>query len=182
MFTHDYTINGSHATKLKFLTKKKNDDKGNPESQPYYFRRYIDVYLNAVVFGLLYNRRAVFDDSSDRARIYADAFATEKEKCKLLYNIVMLLDETSKLSTEERLDRAFRDPASGDMEKIQKNMALFNSYMLGGIDVLYEKLTVGCVNQDDYNDRVVELMKAFDDEISGVNVKDKIKKLFEDED
>ena len=66
MFEHDYTITGKHATYLKYLAQDtKNKDK------PYIFDRYIDVYMNAVVFGLLYGRVAKKDnESKDRARIY----------------------------------------------------------------------------------------------------------------
>lgn len=174
MFTHDYTIYGSHATKLKFLAKQDN--------KPYYFRRYIDVYMNAVVFGLLYNQKAVRDDKNDRARIYADAFSKESDKCELLFKLVMLLDETSNLSTDERLNRAFRDASSGNTEKIKQNMDLFNQYVLGGIDILYEKLTNGCVSQDDYNKRIIDLMENFEAEFTGNDIKDKINKLLTEDD
>ena len=67
MFENDYTINGKHATYLKFLAKKNaRDDQGpdNPAAARL-FERYIDVYMNAAVFGLLYNRTAKRDTSSD---------------------------------------------------------------------------------------------------------------------
>lgn len=181
MFDRDYTLNGSHATKLKFLVKRKSEDKDTIENPPYYFKRYIDVYMNAVVFGLLYNRRANEDDKLDRARIYADAFAGESNKCNLLFKLVMLLDESTQLRTEERLDRAFRYASSGDNNKIKECTELFHSYMRGGIDVLYEKLTVGCIGQDDYNKRAIELMKSFDEEFNGEDVSAKLKKILHDE-
>ena len=63
MFENDYTINGKHATYLKFLAKKNARDDQSPDNPTAarLFERYIDVYMNAAVFGLLYNRTAKRD-------------------------------------------------------------------------------------------------------------------------
>lgn len=111
MFENDYTINGKHATYLKFLAKKnsKDDQSAEEKGGAKLFERYIDVYMNAAIWGLLYSRTAKRDTGSeDRARIYADAFAKERENCVFLYRMVMLLDKTTNLSPEDRVDRAFR--------------------------------------------------------------------------
>lgn len=110
MFDTDYTITGKHATFLKYLAEKNSKDDGSSAtSSAMVFERYIDVYMNAVVWGMLYNRTAERDNtSSDRARIYADALVREKDTCMLLYRLVMLLDKSVDLSSEERLNRAFR--------------------------------------------------------------------------
>ena len=62
MFENDYTINGKHATYLKFLAKKNARDDQSPDNPTAarLFERYIDVYMNAAVFGLLYNRTAKY--------------------------------------------------------------------------------------------------------------------------
>ena len=102
MFESDFTINGKHATYLKFLAQKNASaplDSGKSTAQ--LFERYIDVYMNAVIFGLIYSRTAPNDSSSeDRARIYADAFNKERENCIFLYRLVMLLDKTQNLPPE----------------------------------------------------------------------------------
>lgn len=61
MFENDYTINGKHATYLKFLAKKNARDDQSPDNPTAarLFERYIDVYMNAAVFGLLYNRGSI---------------------------------------------------------------------------------------------------------------------------
>ena len=94
LFENDYTINGEHATRLKFLAKKNARDDNEPDDPPAakIFERYIDVYMNAAIFGLLYNRTAKRDTSSDdRARVYADAFANERENCIFLYLPTLLV-------------------------------------------------------------------------------------------
>lgn len=174
MFEHDYTITGIHATYLKYLAKDtKNKDK------PYIFDRYIDVYMNAIVFGLLYGRTAKKDSGSkDRARIYADAFATERENCIFLYRLTMLLDRTVSVTPVERVDRAFRDDADENLvEKFYQHMKLFNSYILGGIEVLYEKYSDSLMTMDDCITCAYELMKDFIDEIKGISYEEKLKQL-----
>ena len=57
MFEKDYTIHGIHATYIKYLV---NDAK--------IFNRYIDVYMNAAVWGLLYDRTASADNKSKDRR------------------------------------------------------------------------------------------------------------------
>lgn len=78
MFEGDYTIYGKHATYIKYLKEAK------------IFSRYIDVYMAGAVLGALYEKRASQTDSSDRARIYADAFDTEHARCNEIFKIVIL--------------------------------------------------------------------------------------------
>lgn len=171
MFENDYTINGKHATYLKYLV---NDAK--------IFVRYIDVYMNAAVVGFLYGRIEPKDNSSqDRARIYADAFATEKRQCDFIYRLIMLLHEDKDLSQTERIDRAFRNDTQLSTEegkaKYTTNMLLFHSYVFGGIEVLYEQLTVGATNREDYVNRIYDITSSFKEEIEGISCEDKMKEL-----
>lgn len=80
MFEGDYTINGKHATYIKYLV---NDVKA--------FDRYIDVYMTGAALGALNDKRAKQDGSTDRARIYSDAFNTEHVKCNELFKVVILM-------------------------------------------------------------------------------------------
>lgn len=170
MFDHDVSIVGKHATYIKFLV---NDAK--------IFKRYIDVYMNGAIFGFLYGRISERDtQSSDRANILAGAFITERERCDFIYRLIMLLDETSNKTMEQRVDRAFRDDAKGDDSENQiLNMKLFNSYILGGIEVMYEKFTADCTTKEDYINRIYEIVTSFKEEIEGVNP-DKISEYIED--
>lgn len=167
MFENDYTLNGKHATYLKYLV---NDAK--------IFTRYIDVYMTAVVWGMLYGRTSMKDSSSDRARIYADAFANERENCVFLYRLTMLLDNTVTLLPDERIDRAFRDDAHTETpDKLSNNLDVFHSYVLGGIEVLHERYTEGCTTLDDYLTRIFELMTAFKSDIEGSTYEDELARL-----
>lgn len=180
MFESDFTINGKHATYLKFLAQKNASaplDSGKSTAQ--LFERYIDVYMNAVIFGLIYSRTAPNDSSSeDRARIYADAFNKERENCIFLYRLVMLLDKTQNLSPEERVERAFRYDSQPEKEKeFKKNMELFNDYVRGGIELLYERFTEGCQTKEDYLNKSYEVMETFNKELNGTYYKEELLKL-----
>jgi hypothetical protein len=171
MFENDLTLNGKHATYTKFLVNEAG-----------VFKRYIDVYMNGAILGFLYGRKCKKDnESSDRARIYADAFANEKMRCDFIFRLIMLLDETPSLTVEDRINRAFRDDSKGDKsEKQIVNMDLFNSYVLGGIEVLYEKFTEDCTTKEDYINKIYEVVSSFKEEIEGVEFKDKIKEVIGD--
>lgn len=141
MFESDYEIYGKHATYIKYLVK---DAKA--------FKRYIDVYLAGAALGSLYEKQSVETDSTDRARIYADAFSTEHVKCKELFRTVILSDTTKPWSPEERANICFRyrdkldenavPPVSQEEVDIMADaLALFNSYVLGGIELLYESFS-----------------------------------------
>lgn len=129
-----------NATHLKFLV---NDAK--------LFDDYIDVYMNAAVFGYLYSKKDSRDnESKDRARIYSDAFSTHRSECIMLYRLIMLLDEQD-INLEERLNRAFRyDSNAAKEEELKECMELFNSYVLGGIEYMFDMFTAGCTSRDDY--------------------------------
>ena len=183
MFETDYTITGKHATYLKSLAVKNanrdNDDEVKIVHSAQLFERYIDVYMNAAIWGLLYKRREERDTiSKDRARIYADAFARERNNCIFLYRLVMLLDESTNLNAEERVNRAFRyDTMPDKVEEFKNNMDLFHAYIRGGIEQMYEQFTDGCSNRGDYLNTSYKVMIDFKKDIEGFSYKDELPTL-----
>lgn len=170
MFENDITISGKHATYVKFLV---NEAK--------VFNRYIDVYMNGAILGFLYGRKSTKDSgSTDRARIYADALANERMKCDFIYRLIMLLDESNQLSVEERVDKAFRDDAKENSENHKSNMKLFNDYVFGGIEVLYETYTNDCTTNEDYINKIYEVVTNFKEELDGNNYNDRIEEVIAD--
>lgn len=150
MFESDYTISGKHATCIKYLV---NEAKA--------FKRYIDVYMAGVALGALYERQSEQSDSTDRARIYSDAFNTEHVKCNELFRTVILADTTKSWTPEERANICFRyrdkmdenaiPPVSQEeIDTMREALALFNAYVLGGIEILYDSFSSsGTVNVDE---------------------------------
>ena len=167
LFENDVTITGKHATHLKFLV---NDAK--------LYDDYIDVYMNAAVFGYMYSRTEARDnESTDRARIYADAFSNHRNECIFLFRIITLLDDED-ITAEERLDRAFRYDANPEKEEdLQKCIDVFNSYVRGGIEYMYSLFTTGCTSKDDYIRATFEAMRNYKERIEGESYEEKIKRL-----
>lgn len=167
LFENDYTIQGKHATHLKFLVNEAR-----------IYTTYIDVYLNAAIFGYMYNAQDDKDNESiDRARIYADAFASHRSECIFLYRVITLLSD-KELSIEERLNRAFRHDTQNDKyDLVKENLDVFNSYVLGGIEIMFKRFVDGCSSQDDYIRRTFEIVSKYYDDIQEVSYEDKINKL-----
>ena len=138
MFEGDYTINGIHATYIKYLV---NDVKA--------FGRYIDVYMTAAAIGMLYDKRAKQGGSTDRARIYSDAFNTEHVKCNELFKVIIMNDTSKQWSEEDRINICFKyrdkiaiPPISEhEVEMMKEALDLFNEYVMGGIELLYESFS-----------------------------------------
>ena len=149
MFEKDYTIHGIHATYIKYLV---NEAK--------VFERYIDVYMTAAAMGCLYDKRSIENSSTDRARIYADAFSTERDKFMELFRTVILSDASKPWSSEERTNICFRYrdekienavPSITDEEVaiMKEALDLFHSYMLGGVELLFDSFNSPTINIDD---------------------------------
>lgn len=145
-------IKGVHATYIKHLTVNKEGDG--------IFLRYMDVYLFGAILGLLHNRKGQEDisTSKDTARIFAEVFIREKSKCDFLYRLIMLHDGAENYSKEERLNRSFRDDAKEEAAK--DNLNTFHSYVLGGIEYLYEKFQ-DTTTKDDMIDSLYGFVNKF---------------------
>ena len=168
MFDSDYRLHGKHATYAKFL---KDDAK--------IFNYIIDVYMNGAIYGLLYNKKVERDrDSKDNVNILASQFIERQSACEFIYRLVMLLDDSTSLTTDERIDRAFRDDSvENNDEKMKANMELFNSYVRGGIEQLYEDFITGCTTEDDYLSRINEIVSDLKDSFETEDVSLEIEKL-----
>lgn len=164
MFDGDIKITGKHATYIKFLASKSVQLNKNIPCAGV-FKRYIDIYIAGITIGLVKNLKSSVDNSvEDSANILASAVINEQSKLKILYRIMNLIDDTS-LTSDERIDLAFRYDA--DEEHIKKGMELFNSYARGGIEWIYEEITQNAVTNDDYLEKLASLVKDFSQDYAG---------------
>ncbi len=171
MFENDIRITGKHAMYMKYLSNKAK-----------IYERYIDVYMNGAIIGFLYGRRSEKDnDIDDNANILASTLANERLKCDFIYRLIMLLDETTGHSVDERINRAFKDVSIGrEDESVGSNMKLFDSYVLGGIEVLYDIYANGCETVEDRTKKVYKVVKNFNDELEASSLNEKIKEAMVD--
>lgn len=157
MFRSDIAITGKHAYYVKVLADK--DVK--------IFNRYIDVYMNAAIIGFIYGEKEDVDKDSEykeeTARILLEVINREKQKLKLIYRLIMLLENAKNLSKEERIERAFKDDIYSDRkDKKEANIELFNSYIRGGISFLYNQLNG--INVDERITNIKEFAEDFNSE------------------
>lgn len=158
MFSSDIYVRGKYASWLKFLSEKteKND---KSEKVAGVFKRDIDVYLTAAVIGLNFGLRREADNNSDKAKIHVDTVLKEQNNLMFIFRIAMLVDNSTGLNTDEKINRAFKSP------DIPENIELFNSYVRGGIEWLYEQFTEGTTTKDDYLAKVYEIVDSFNSEL-----------------
>ena len=158
MFTGDIYIRGKYATYLKYLSQKteKNDRK---EKVAGVFERMIDVYMTAAIVGVNYGlKREDENTTSDTVKIFADAVNREQDNLEAIFRIVMLVDNTTGLNPDEKINRAFKNPDTPE------NLKLFNSYVRGGIDWLYEQFTTSATTRDEYIAKIYEIVDNFKEE------------------
>lgn len=135
-FDREYVFKGKHA---KYVNELKTA----------IFRRNVDVLLAAPILGLIFNRKSSIDNEFNSetdnknltTKIFADVMINEQEKVMFNYRLCMLLSD--EFNDEEKLDNAFKYYVydDKDIEKqktFNRNIKLYNSYILGGVEILYE--------------------------------------------
>lgn len=158
MFDKQYRFRGRHAVRVEKLTGVFDSD-----SKAKLFDRNVDVYTNAPLVGFLYGRRAEIDNEKNpetnqvyNQNVMGDRVIYSQEELTFNFRLIMLLDKDYEPDEDKRIDKAFRhmgdDPA--DEER-------FNSYVRGGVDVLYEKLIEGASSLDDFISRLYDFIEEF---------------------
>ena len=127
-FDKEYSFKGKHA---KYVIELSNA----------IFKRNVDVFILAPVLGLIYNRTSNEDTSSEfstiNTKIFAEQMVKEQEKILFNYRLCMLLEED--VDNKVKIDNAFRYYNEfGNKDIFEKNIHRYNSYILGGVEILYE--------------------------------------------
>lgn len=154
MFDKQYRFTGSHAEKVNALTAIFDE-----ASKAKLFERNLDVYINAPLIGFLYKRKGVKDSNSDISpqNIFPEQMINASDKLKYNLRLIVLLDEENEPDQAIRMDKAFRHFGQ------ENDLALFDQYVLGGVDVLYEKLIEGEGEPSDYVNRLYDFLEEFND-------------------
>ncbi len=154
IFHDDYQFKGTHAEKVNRLTgvfNKTNDR---------LFNRNLDVYILAPIVGFLYNRTAELDTGGKPTNVLYAAMSKETSTLWFNYRLIMLLDKQHESNFEKRIDKAFRhygkDHATADEER-------YESFVRGGVDVLYEKLIESSHTEEDYLKNLYDFMEEFEE-------------------
>ena len=154
MFDKQYRFFGSHAEKVNALTSIFDE-----ASKAKLFDRNLDVYINAPLVGFLFKRKGTKDkgDSSiSPQNIFPEQMMNASDKLKYILRLILLLDTSYEPNAEKRLDRAFRY-----LGQDESDLELFDAYVLGGVEVLYEKLIAGASGPSDYTDKLYDFIEEF---------------------
>lgn len=156
MFDKEYSFRGLHAEKVIKLTAQ-----FDANSAAKLFSRNIDVYMIAPLIGFLYGRKADLDKSSnENTKIFPQQLSNELTNLRYIYQLIMLLDKKYEPSFDERLNKAFRYYGS---EQAQVDEQLYEQYVLGGVDVLFEKLIENATVAEDYVKNLYDFMEEFNE-------------------
>lgn len=172
MFDKQYRFKGRHALRVDKLTSVFDD-----LSKAKLIDRNVDVYANAPLIGFLYGKTADLDNTKnpDTGEVYntnvmGDQVMYSSKELGFNFALIMLLDSNYESDEEKRIDKVFRYPGKDPADEER-----FNSYVRGGIDVLYEKLITddGSRDPDSYIERLYEFVEDFDERFNrGINSED----------
>lgn len=171
MFDKQYRFRGRHAVRVDELTSIFDSD-----SKAKLFERNVDVYANAPLVGFLYGRTAEPDDTRNpetnqvyNQNVMGDRVIYSQEELLFNFRLIMLLDKEYEPDEDVRINKAFRHMGEDPADE-----ARFDSYVRGGVDVLYEKLIEGVSSPDEYvmrlYDFVEEFQEKFNEEMSNEDI------------
>ena len=155
-FDKEYAFKGKHAKYVIELVDA-------------IFKRNVDVLILAPVLGMVYNRTATEDTTSEFSSITTKIFAEQmiKEGDKILFNyrLCVLLEEG--IDNKSKIDNAFRHYNEyGDKNIFEKNIAKYNQYILGGVEILYEMMIKGNKEFNGKNANEVSYKKSIIEDVT----------------
>lgn len=167
MFDKEYSFRGKHCDYVVKLTADYDKNRHKLFSTNY------DVYAIAPIIGFLYRRKAELDKSGESTKIFPDKLMKEQQNLLFNYRLIMLLDTKNEIDINERINKAFRycgtEKAAGDEE-------LYESYVRGGVEVLFEKLIQPANVAEDYLKNLYDFLEEFEERynraVSADNIRD----------
>jgi hypothetical protein len=164
MFNKPYILKGKHATYVRFLsTQTKINDKNAKGA--FVIKSTVEIYAMAPLIGLAYNKKAPEDTASnDSYTIFGDAIIGHQAGLDFAFRLVMLSDNSTNLTNDEKIARAFKEDE--EPVKLTNNLELFHQYMRGGIEWLYEQFTDGATTKEDYLEKVFEVVSMYKEDFN----------------
>lgn len=181
MFNKDFKISGKHANYWKDLCELAGNVPDRDQHANFkIFKAYIDAYIACTMIGFQYNRKGVIDNSiPGEAGMLSEVINKRSAELKFVYQIIMLLDTDSEPDQEKRMFRAFNfsEETENDRAAIAENMAIFNAYFLGGLELMHETFVDSCLDEDAYLQKMYMFTKDFYESQHGDIIEDKLNAL-----
>ncbi|WP_321833934.1 hypothetical protein [Clostridium butyricum] len=182
MFNKEYKFYGKHAVYVKKLVGNIAIDKAETTR---IFNRNIDVLLFAGITGIIYGRKSLIDKSKDEnnqipdTSIFKDKIIEESENLNFIYEIIMLLHDKNKVDIDIRIERAFK--YYNKVEDFKKDcFDIYNQYVLGGVEVLYEKIINDSIDLEDYMNNLYEFLDEFNTKYNLIRGDEELKDFYTD--
>ena len=155
MFDKQYRFTGTHAEKVNALTSVFDE-----AAKAKLFERNLDVYINAPIVGFLHKRKGIknTDSRTSDQNIFPEQMIHSAELLKYILRLILILDSEYEPNEEKRMDKAFKH-----LGEDENDLALFDSYVLGGVEVFYEKLIEGSTDPAEYVNRMYDFVEEFYD-------------------
>lgn len=165
MFDKQYRFTGSHAEQVSALTSVFDDI-----AKAKLFERNLDVYMNAPLIGFFFKRKGIKNSDGAIAdqNIFPEQLINNSEQLKYIFRLILILDSQYESDENARLDKAFRCFGADEAD-----LQLFDAYVLGGVEVLYEKLINGSTDPVEYINRMYDFVEEFNERFNkGITNKD----------
>lgn len=161
-FKKEYKFQGKHARMAGELWSQ-NDYEHS------YFKRLLDLYIMAAVVGIRVDRKAEPDNSPVETKsIFGEQMSGAKEELDFIMQMMLMLEPVDGKTHEECIKRAFRGVET--KEEFDRYNRLFERYVLGGVEELYERLVVRRPEVDDkYQDEKTASLMALFERFSSIN-------------
>lgn len=145
----EYIISGKHSSYIDALENCNA------------FEHHWQIYVVAPLIGFIYKRQAEVDTSTDYppSKIMLNQLLSRQDQIFFNYRLIMLKDDVYEPNIQERIKKAF---STMETDEAKPDEELFNRYLLGGIEVLYEKIIK---NNTDIN-KILENLGQFIEELS----------------
>lgn len=151
-FKTEYIFRGKHAkmvSEMCFLNDYEHT----------YFKRLVDVIPLAAVIGFRLDRKAPPDYAPfETKKVFVQQMLGVKEDLDFILQMMIMLEHAPQMSAEKIVDKAFRGAQTKEEFEHYQNM--FDSYVRGGVEELYERLIIRKSDSDDefYENKTANLM------------------------
>lgn len=145
----EYLIYGKHSNYIDDLKKYKA------------FEFNWQIYVVAPLLGYIYKKQAEVDMATDYppSKIMLNQLMDRQEQIFFNYRLIMLKDEMHESNIQERIKKAF---STMDTDDAKSDEELFHRYLLGGIEILHEKI----IKNNTDIDKILENIGQFIEELS----------------
>ncbi|MTI69252.1 MAG: hypothetical protein FH751_03210 [Firmicutes bacterium] len=148
MFNKEYSFRGKHAQYVIDLVRNTG-----------LFERNIDVYILAPIIGLYYGETGTPDSGEKTTKIFTSVLLKEQKKLKFIFRLVVLLHNEEKLSSQDRINKAFKLTNESESKNI------YESYVLGGVEYLHRRLLGDGLEDEEFINNIYEFVDDFNNDL-----------------